>query len=49
MDERQLVHDYFECANTEQWERMLTDMRAAGAADFATLSVGIETLRRLAV
>ncbi|HTV78943.1 MAG TPA: NAD-glutamate dehydrogenase [Steroidobacteraceae bacterium] len=32
-----------------QWERMQADMRAAGAADFATLSVGIEALRRLAV
>ena len=32
-----------------QWERMQTDMRSAGAADFATLSVGIEALRRLAV
>jgi glutamate dehydrogenase len=32
-----------------QWERMQADMRSAGAADFATLSVGIEALRRLAV
>ncbi|HEY1900383.1 MAG TPA: NAD-glutamate dehydrogenase [Steroidobacteraceae bacterium] len=32
-----------------QWERMQADMRAAGAVDFATLSVGIETLRRLTV
>ena len=31
-----------------QWERMLADMRSAGKADFATLSVGAETLRRLA-
>ncbi len=30
-----------------QWERMQADMRAAGAADFATLSVGAESLRRL--
>ena len=30
------------------WQRMLTDMRAAGASDFATLSVGIESLRKLA-
>jgi glutamate dehydrogenase len=29
------------------WQRMLTDMRAAGASDFATLSVGIEAMRRL--
>jgi glutamate dehydrogenase len=33
----------------ERWERMQADMRAAGAADFATLSVGAETLRRLTV
>jgi glutamate dehydrogenase len=30
-----------------QWERMQADMRTAGKADFATLSVGAETLRRL--
>ncbi len=30
-----------------QWERMLADMRAAGSADFASLSVGAEALRRL--
>ena len=30
------------------WQRMLTDMRAAGASDFATLSVGIAALRKLA-
>ncbi len=30
------------------WERALTEMRAAGAADFATLTVGVETLRKLA-
>jgi glutamate dehydrogenase len=30
------------------WQRMLTDMRAAGASDFATLSVGIDSLRKLA-
>jgi NAD-specific glutamate dehydrogenase len=30
------------------WERALTAMRAAGAADFATLTVGVETLRKLA-
>jgi glutamate dehydrogenase len=32
-----------------QWERMQADMRTAGAADFATLSVGAETLRRLTI
>ncbi len=30
-----------------QWEHMQADMRAAGAADLAALSVGAETLRRL--
>jgi glutamate dehydrogenase len=30
------------------WQRTLTDMRAAGAADFATLTVGVESLRKLA-
>jgi glutamate dehydrogenase len=30
------------------WQRTLADMRAAGAADFATLTVGVESLRKLA-
>jgi glutamate dehydrogenase len=30
------------------WQRTLADMRAAGAADFATLSVGVESVRKLA-
>ena len=30
------------------WQRTLTDMRAAGASDFATLSVGVESVRKLA-
>jgi glutamate dehydrogenase len=30
------------------WQRMLTEMRAAGAADFATLTVGVESVRKLA-
>ncbi|MGC1730787.1 MAG: NAD-glutamate dehydrogenase, partial [Steroidobacteraceae bacterium] len=30
------------------WQRTLTDMRAAGAADFATLTVGVESVRKLA-
>ncbi|HEV2700545.1 MAG TPA: NAD-glutamate dehydrogenase [Steroidobacteraceae bacterium] len=34
-------------ASLAQWERMQADMRTAGKADFATLSVGAETLRRL--
>jgi len=34
-------------ARLEHWQRMLTEMRAAGDADFATLSVGVESLRRL--
>jgi glutamate dehydrogenase len=33
--------------NLAQWERMQADMRTAGKVDFATLSVGAETLRRL--
>jgi glutamate dehydrogenase len=30
------------------WQRTLADMRAAGSSDFATLSVGIDSIRRLA-
>jgi glutamate dehydrogenase len=30
------------------WQRTLTDMRSSGAADFATLSVGLEAVRKLA-
>jgi glutamate dehydrogenase len=30
-----------------QWQRTLNDMRAAGAGDFATLSVGVESVRKL--
>jgi glutamate dehydrogenase len=30
------------------WQRTLTEMRAAGAVDFATLSVGVESVRKLA-
>jgi glutamate dehydrogenase len=29
------------------WQRTLTDMRAAGAGDFATLTVGVESVRKL--
>ena len=32
----------------EYWQRMLADMRSTGAADFATLSVGVESVRKLA-
>ena len=32
----------------EHWQRTLADMRAAGAADFATLTVGVEAVRKLA-
>ena len=32
----------------EQWQRVLAQMRAAGSADFATLSVGVEAVRKLA-
>ena len=30
------------------WQRTLADMRAAGASDFATLTVGVESVRKLA-
>ena len=30
------------------WQRTLGEMRAAGPADFATLSVGVDAVRRLA-
>jgi len=30
------------------WQRTLAEMRAAGAADFATLTVGVESVRKLA-
>jgi glutamate dehydrogenase len=30
------------------WQQMVADMRAAGSADFATLSVGLESVRKLA-
>jgi glutamate dehydrogenase len=30
------------------WQRTLIDMRAAGASDFATLTVGLEAVRKLA-
>jgi glutamate dehydrogenase len=30
------------------WQRTLTDMRTAGASDFATLTVGVESVRKLA-
>jgi len=29
------------------WQRTLADMRAAGSADFATLSVGVDAVRKL--
>jgi glutamate dehydrogenase len=31
------------------WQRTLADMRAAGAGDFATLNVGVEAVRKLAI
>ena len=30
------------------WQRTLTEMRASGASDFASLSVGVESVRKLA-
>ncbi|MFO1428265.1 MAG: NAD-glutamate dehydrogenase [Steroidobacteraceae bacterium] len=34
--------------NSPSWQRTLADMRAAGGADFATLSVGVDAVRKLA-
>jgi glutamate dehydrogenase len=44
------VSAWMEAAGKElaHWQRTLTDMRAAGTADFATLTVGVETVRKLA-
>ena len=44
------VNAWLESSGKElaHWQRTLTDMRAAGAADFATLTVGVETVRKLA-
>ncbi|MGH8304201.1 MAG: NAD-glutamate dehydrogenase, partial [Steroidobacteraceae bacterium] len=44
------VSAWMEAAGKElqNWQRMLADMRAAGASDFATLTVGVESVRRLA-
>jgi glutamate dehydrogenase len=44
------VGAWIEAAGKElsHWQRTLNDMRAAGAADFATLTVGVETVRKLA-
>ena len=45
----QRVSAWQEAAGKEltRWQRTLADMRAAGAADFATLTVGVESLRKL--
>ena len=32
----------------DHWQRTLADMRSAGASDFATLTVGVEAVRKLA-
>ena len=44
------VGTWIEAAGEElgHWQRTLADMRTAGAADFATLTVGVETVRKLA-
>jgi glutamate dehydrogenase len=44
------VSAWVEAAGKElaHWQRTLTDMRAAGASDFATLTVGLEAVRKLA-
>ena len=31
----------------QRWQHILNDMRAAGVSDFATLSVGIDSVRKL--
>ena len=43
------VSAWIESAGEElsHWQRTLADMRTAGAADFATLTVGVETVRKL--
>ena len=44
------VSAWVEAAGTDlaHWQRTLADMRAAGAGDFATLTVGVESVRKLA-
>ena len=44
------VAAWLESAGEElaHWQRTFADMRTAGDADFATLSVGVETVRKLA-
>ena len=35
-------------ASLTEWQRTLTEMRAVGTADFATLTVGVDAVRSLA-
>ncbi len=44
------VNAWVEAAGKDlvHWQRTLADMRAAGAGDFATLTVGVESVRKLA-
>ena len=44
------VSSWVEAAGKDlaHWQRTLADMRAAGAGDFATLTVGVEAVRKLA-
>jgi len=35
-------------ASLAEWQRTLTEMRAVGTADFATLTVGVDAVRSLA-
>ncbi len=44
------VNAWVEAAGKDlaHWQRTLADMRAAGASDFATLTVGVESVRKLA-
>jgi NAD-specific glutamate dehydrogenase len=49
-DAAQRVNAWMEAGGKDlaHWQRTLTDMRAAGASDFATLTVGVEAVRKLA-
>ena len=48
---RARVNAWVESAGKDlaHWQRTLADMRAAGAGDFATLNVGVEAVRKLAI
>ncbi len=50
-DAQTRVNAWVESAGKDlaHWQRTLADMRAAGAGDFATLNVGVEAVRKLAI